>query len=160
VSRGGRGAIRRASLRDLDQLTALWRAINAHHSHLDPLFTERSEAAAEARELLRAQLADEDAAFFVCEREGELVGFCGARIDRAPPILVEVERAQVTDLYVVETLRRRGIARALVAAALEWVRARRVARVEVRVVSGNREGQAFWRALGFEDLLDVLHRRL
>jgi ribosomal protein S18 acetylase RimI-like enzyme len=160
VSPGGREAIRRASIRDLDQLTALWRAINAHHSHLDPLFTERSEAAAEARELVRAQLADADMAFFVSERAGELVGFCAVRIDRAPPILVEVERAQITDLYVVETLRRRGIARALVAAALEWVRARRVARVEVRVVSGNREGQAFWRALGFEDLLDVLHRRL
>jgi GNAT superfamily N-acetyltransferase len=160
VSPGDRGAIRRASLRDLDQLTALWRAINAHHSHLDPLFTERSEAAAEARELVRAQLADDDMAFFVCERAGELVGFCAARIDRAPPILVEVERAQITDLYVVETLRRRGIARALVAAALDWVRARRVARIEVRVVSGNREGQAFWRSLGFVDLLDVLHRRL
>jgi ribosomal protein S18 acetylase RimI-like enzyme len=160
VTSGGRGPVRRASLRDLDQLTALWRAINAHHSHLDPLFTERSEAAAEARELLRAQLADADMAFFVCERHGELVGFCAVRIDRAPPILVEVERAQITDLYVVETLRRRGIARALVDAALDWVRARRVARVEVRVASGNREGQAFWRALGFADLLDVLHLRL
>jgi GNAT superfamily N-acetyltransferase len=160
VSAGGRGGIRRASLRDLDQLTALWRAINAHHSHLDPLFTERSEAAAEARELVRAQLADADTAIFVSERGGELVGFCSVRIDRAPPILIEVERAQVTDLFVVESLRRHGLGRALVAAALDWVRARRVERVEVRVASGNPEGQAFWRALGFKDLMDVLHRRL
>jgi GNAT superfamily N-acetyltransferase len=160
VSRGGHGGIRRASVRDLDQLTALWRAINAHHSHLDPLFTERSDAADEVRELLRAQVGDVDTATFVSERGGALIGFCSVRIDRAPPILVEVERAQVTDLYVVDSLRRQGIARALVAAALEWVRARRVERIEVRVVSGNAEGQAFWRALGFKDLLDVLHRRL
>ena len=120
---GGPESIRRASLRDLDQLAALWRAINAHHSHLDPLFTERSEAGDEVRELLRAQLADTDSAFFVSERAGELVGFCAARIDRAPPILVEVERAQITDLFVVESLRRQGLARALVAAALDWVRA-------------------------------------
>ena len=33
-------------------------------------------------------------------------------------------------------------------------------RVEVRVASRNPEGQAFWRALGFGDLMDVLHRRL
>ena len=160
MSAGGRAGIRRASTRDLDQLTALWRAINAHHSHLDPLFTERSEAGAEARELLRAQLADADMAFFVSERTGELVGFCAVRIDRAPPILVEVERAQITDLFVVESLRRQGLARALVAAALDWVRARRVERVEVRVASGNDEGQAFWRSLDFADLMDVLHRRL
>ena len=157
---GGPEGIRRASLRDLDQLAALWRAINAHHSHLDPLFTERSEAGDEVRELLRGQLADADAVFFVSERAGELVGFCAGRIDRAPPILVEVERAQITDLFVVETLRRRGLGRALVAAVLDWVSARRVARIEVRVASGNREGQAFWRRLGFEDLMDVLHRRL
>ena len=31
---------------------------------------------------------------------------------------------------------------------------------EVRVASGNAEGQAFWRALGFDDLMDVLHKRL
>ena len=91
---------------------------------------------------------------------GELVGFCAVRIDRAPPILVEVERAQITDLFVVESLRRKGLARALVASALEWVRARRVGRIEVRVVRGNPEGQAFWRSLGFSDLMDVLHRRL
>jgi GNAT superfamily N-acetyltransferase len=160
VTAGGRAGIRRASARDLDQLTALWRAINAHHSHLDPLFTERSEAGAEARELLRAQLADADMAFFVSERAGELVGFCAVRVDRAPPILVEVERAQITDLFVVESLRRKGLARALVACALEWVRARRVGRIEVRVARGNHEGQAFWRSLGFSDLMDVLHRRL
>ena len=40
---GGAQGIRRASLRDLDQLAALWRAINAHHSDLDPLFTERPD---------------------------------------------------------------------------------------------------------------------
>jgi GNAT superfamily N-acetyltransferase len=160
VTTGGRGGIRRASVRDIDQLTALWRAINAHHSHLDPLFTERSEAAAEARELLRAQLADADTAIFVSERGAELVGFCAVRIDRAPPILVEVERAQLTDLFVVETLRRHGLGKALVGAALDWVRARRVSRIEVRVATGNHEGQAFWRALGWKDLMDVLHRRL
>jgi hypothetical protein len=35
-----------------------------------------------------------------------------------------------------------------------------VGRVEVRVAARNSEGQAFWRALGFHDLMDVLQRRL
>jgi hypothetical protein len=33
-------------------------------------------------------------------------------------------------------------------------------RVEVRVAARNAEGQAFWRALGFGDFVDVLDRRL
>jgi GNAT superfamily N-acetyltransferase len=56
--------------------------------------------------------------------------------------------------------RRRGIARRLVEAAMAWVRDRGVGRVEIQVASGNREGQAFWRAMGYTDLMDVLHKRL
>jgi hypothetical protein len=48
----------------------------------------------------------------------------------------------------------------LAAAALDWTAERGVDRVEVRVASGNAEGQAFWRGLGFDDLMDVLQRRL
>ena len=49
---------------------------------------------------------------------------------------------------------------ALVDAALDWLRERGAARVEIQVAAGNREGQAFWRAMGFGDLMDVLHKRI
>ena len=146
--------------RDLADVAALWTAITAHHADLDPLFTIRSGADAEIRALLAGQLCDPDAAIFVWNDERELAGFCTVRIDRAPPILEEVERAEITDLGVREGARRRGIGRALVGAATDWIAARGVERVEVRVASRNREGQAFWRALGFGDLMDLLHRRL
>ena len=41
-----------------------------------------------------------------------------------------------------------------------WVRDRGVSRVEIQVAHGNVEGQAFWRAMGFGHLMDVLHKRL
>ena len=43
---------------------------------------------------------------------------------------------------------------------MDWVRDRGVERVEIQVASGNPEGQAFWRALGYADLMSVLHKRL
>ena len=49
---------------------------------------------------------------------------------------------------------------ALVEAAQIWVRERGVARIEIQVARGNLEGQAFWRALGYGPLMDVLHKRL
>ena len=55
---------------------------------------------------------------------------------------------------------RSGIGRALCDAALAWASERGQRRVEVRVAVGNVEGQGFWRALGFRDLMDVLQRRL
>ena len=87
--------------------------------------------------------------FALCGPPAALGGLCTVRIDRAPPIGGEVERAEITDLGVIESFRRRGIGRSLVEAASGWVRSRGVERVEVRVATRNPEGQAFWRAIGF-----------
>ena len=153
-------SLRRAQLADLPRLTELWIEITAHHGALDPLFTQRPGAEGEIRRLIGAMLEDPDAAIFVWEVADDLLGFCSVRVDRAPPILVETRRAEIIDLGVCPSARRRGVGRALVDAALAWTGDRDAARIEVRVATRNREGQAFWRALGFENLMDVLQRRL
>ena len=156
----GRGLVRRAEQRDLLQIAALWTAITTHHQRLDPLFRMRADAAAPLRELLDAIQRDPDARILVYDDNGDLPGMCIVRIDRAPPILEEVERAEITDVGVREDARRSGVATRLVQAALRWVRESGVDRVEVQVAVGNKEGQRFWRAMGFGDLMDVLHKRL
>jgi ribosomal protein S18 acetylase RimI-like enzyme len=154
------GHVRPAESGDLDALTEIWTEITQHHAPLDPLFTLRPGAAAQIRKLLRAVLRDPDAATFVFEADGAVVGMSCVRIDRAPPILRETRRAEITDLGVRRERRRRGVGLALAQAALDWVSSQGVDRVEVRVTRGNRAGQAFWRSLGFGDFMDVLQRRL
>jgi GNAT superfamily N-acetyltransferase len=152
--------IRSAHPRDLDRVAALWVALTEHHAAGDALFTLRPNADAEIRRLLDAVQRDPDAEVFVGDRSGALLGFCTVRLDRAPPILVEAQRAEITDLMVLANERRRGVGRALVERALGWVKERGVERCEVRVASLNAEGQQFWRSVGFGDWMDVLHRRL
>lgn len=160
VAESRRGSIRRANGRDLDRIAALWIALSEHHASADPAFALRPNPDAEIGRLLAATLGDPDAAVFVCESDAVLLGFCTVRIDRAPAIQREVERAEITDLMVREDQRRFGVGRALVDRALDWVRERGVGRCEVRVATRNAEGQGFWRSLGFGDLMDVLQRRL
>ena len=154
------GHVRRATPRDLPRVAALWTAITHHHEGLDPVFDMRGDAADELGRLLGALQRDPDAAIFVYEEGSALPGLCIVRIDHAPPIMQEDERAEISDLGVIGDARRRGIGSALLNEALAWVRDRGVARVEVQVAKANREGQAFWRAHGFGDLMDVLHKRL
>ncbi len=151
--------VRRASLQDLEALTAIWIEITQHHRAIDPLYTLRPGAAAEVKRLLRSMLEASACAVFVADPGGRVEGMSCVRIDRAPPILEELERAEITDLGVRRASRRRGIGRALALAALGWVRERGVGRVEVRVAKGNAEGRAFWRSLGFGDHVEVLQRR-
>jgi ribosomal protein S18 acetylase RimI-like enzyme len=154
------GGIRRAGMADLDAVVDLWLDITRHHAAADPLFTLRPGARPEVIRLVGTLLRDPDAAVFVWEAQRAVHGVCIVRIDRAPPILEETRRAEITDLGVAAAHRRRGVGSALVDRALDWVRDRGVARVEVRVASRNAEGQAFWRARGFGDLMDVLQKRL
>jgi GNAT superfamily N-acetyltransferase len=150
--------VRCATGDDLDELAALWTEITDHHRELDPLYTFRPGAAGAIRSLLRSMLVDRSCAVFVSEIDGEVAGMSCVRIERAPPILQEVERAEITDLGVRRTHRRRGIARALAEAALAWAGDRGVVRAEVRVVVGNEGGEAFWSALGFRDHVRILQR--
>jgi len=154
------GSVRRARESDLDDLTRLWKEIAAHHAPLDPVFALRPDAGGAIRRMLAAQLADDDAAVFVWEEAAQVVALCTVRIDQAPPIQVETRRAEICDIGVAATARRRGVGRALARTASDWARKRGIARIEVRVAVGNREGQTFWRCLGYGDLLDVMHRRL
>lgn len=159
---GGDGRVRPARPQEIDRVAALWGLITDHHAGLDPLFRMRRGPVAEGelRELLRALQRDPDAEIFVFDHAGTPEGLCIVRIDRAPPILEETERAEISDVGVRPTFRRRGVARRLVEAAQGWVRDRGVARIEIQVARGNAEGQAFWRAMGYGHLMDVLHKRL
>jgi len=154
------GKIRRAGPRDLDRVAALWTAIGAYHESLDPAFRMRPDAGDEIRELLRATVRDPHSALLVCDDEGDLQGLCIVRIDRAPPILEETRRGEITDLGVRESARRRGIGTRLVDEALAWLGEAGVARVQVQVAAPNAAAQAFWRARGFQNFMDVLHKRL
>ncbi|MCG8590024.1 MAG: GNAT family N-acetyltransferase [Proteobacteria bacterium] len=154
------GETRPALPRELDRIAELWCALSGHHASFDPLYRLRPGAIDAVRELLRAQLRDPAHQIFVCDRGGDLLGFCIARIDRAPPIQEEELRAEITDVWVRPDARRGGVGRRLAEAAFAWVRAHSVARIEVRVAVENELGQAFWRGLGFGALMDVLHKRL
>jgi ribosomal protein S18 acetylase RimI-like enzyme len=160
TSRARRECIRPATSRDLDRVVALWTAITHHHQHLDPIFEMRPEAGEVLRDLLVGMQRDPDSLILVYDEDGDLPGMLICRIDSAPPIMRESERAEITDLGVRESERRRGIAGELVSTAMRWIRSAGVERVEVQVARGNSEGQAFWRARGFADLMDVLHLRL
>lgn len=152
--------MRPASHRDLDRVTELWMALGEHHAALEPAFSLGPGAGAHARRILAAKLADPDTAILVHDAAGALAGLCIVRVDRAPEIQVERCRGEITDLYVRESARRRGIGRALAEAGIAWTRERGATRVEVRVAAANPTASAFWRASGFGAFVDVLHRRL
>jgi GNAT superfamily N-acetyltransferase len=151
------GNVRPAGHRDVEQLRLLWRALAAHHAAADPEYPLVPGSEARWVKHARGLIDDPDARLWVYDEAGRGLGFCTAEIRRAGD---GPGCAAIEDLFVREESRRSGAGRALVAATFAWLRERGIVRVEVRVASANVEGQAFWRALGFGDFVDVLQRRL
>jgi ribosomal protein S18 acetylase RimI-like enzyme len=151
--------VRPAARRELDRVAALWTLLLAHHAGTPSLApAPRPEAAVRAH--LDALVASGDGALLVAERDGALAGFAALRVLRRPPLFAETERGEIEALYVREEARRRGVGRALAEASLAWLAARGLRRAAIAVAADNAAGQAFWRALGFADAMDVLERPL
>jgi ribosomal protein S18 acetylase RimI-like enzyme len=154
--------IRRARERDLERLVALFFVLLDHHAERARRLALRAGAEAEAqvRRLLAARLRDSDSQVLVWDGEGDLRGFCVARILKRPAIFAETERGEIEHLLVRESSRRRGVGRALAEAGLTWLGERGIRRAEVQVAVENDTARAFWRALGFELASEALELRL
>jgi ribosomal protein S18 acetylase RimI-like enzyme len=153
--------VRVATARDLDRLAALASLLFAQHAADGARFALEPGREGELRVVLAGFLRDASRRLLVAEAsDGNLLGFAAAAIVRRPGPFVERERGEIDWLFVREEARRQSSGRALVAAALAWLRERGVARVEIQVARANASGAAFWRALGFAPSMDVLDLHL
>ena len=110
------------------------------------LTTEMWRAVGDERRYLRAARRHADAAVFVVEDDGEIVGRLSLARDQHPA------SRHVADLGLMVALshRRRGIGRALLERAIMWARESGVRKLELHVFPWNRPAIALYEAFGFE----------
>jgi ribosomal protein S18 acetylase RimI-like enzyme len=83
----------------------------------------------------------------IAEDDGEVLGYVLARMaDQRPDVV------HVTDLYVREDARRRGVAKALLDVVVEAAQAQGRTHLTLEVVSDNHEALAVYRRLGFAEI--------
>lgn len=152
------GAIRPGRPEEREALGELLAGLLAHHGD-HPRFAAAAAGGVPAS-LLANYLGHRDGRVFVADQGGRPVGLISVALARRPAFFAESLRGHVEHLYVVPEARRGGLGRALVEEAFGWLRLAGAARVELEVARDNPEGQAFWAALGFAPITDVLERRL
>ncbi|MDA7948831.1 MAG: GNAT family N-acetyltransferase [Hyphomicrobiaceae bacterium] len=132
-------SIREAERDDAETLAELMRALHAHLK--EP--TEHISADALRRDIFTA---DSVHTVLVAERAGELIGY--ALFHETYESIYAQRGAYMADLYVAETARRQGVARALVAAVASAARARRLRFLWWVSESWDENAQRFYAALG------------
>ena len=151
--------IRRGTKSDTKEVLRLWRGMMELHAQADGRFRPRPAPFGE--QAMEQHLADgvwdrDDVCVYVAEDEGRLVGQIIGMMREPYPVFEPGRYGYVTDIVVDEPARRKGVGRALFLALREWFRAQGADHIRLRAAHRNRAGQAFWRAVGFSDYMDVL----
>ena len=98
---------------------------------------------------LGTQLSRDDAVVVVAEQDGTIVGYVYATVEPLSWKELRDEAGFIHDVYVDEPARRSGIARALIDAALAWLRERGVPRVVLWTPTPNAGAQHLFERAGF-----------
>ncbi|HUO93234.1 MAG TPA: GNAT family N-acetyltransferase [Rhizomicrobium sp.] len=100
---------------------------------------------------LSAEVSRRNGKIFVAEANGELLGW-GVAHERENEIFVVADErlaGHITELYVIEAWRGKGVGRALIAACETWAKSRRLKTMTIGVLAGNARARRIYEANGF-----------
>ena len=150
--------IRDGSEDDLDDVVELWKDLVDHHREFSDYYTLRRDGRRNWSKYLREKFSEKSTRLIVAEEGGRLVGFMLCLLDPVKPIFRERTVGLISDAYVVEHRRRKGIMKEMLAVALRWFRKNKVRAAEINVSAANREAKEAWAQLGFKPFAE--RRRL
>ena len=154
--------VRRATRADARELGTLGGMLMRTHYAFDQ---QRFMSPGDAPEagygrFLASQLGDTESAVFVAERGGEVLGYVYVGLE--PQSWKELREAAgfIHDVAVAEHGRRLGVARALVDAAMAWLREQGAPRVLLWSAAPNDAAQRLFESLGFRRTMVEMTREL
>lgn len=143
--------IRFACEKDIPGMIALLQQVGEVHHQIRPdLF--RAGAQKYDETALLALLADEMRPIFIAEEEGTVAGycFCILQVTENDPVLCDRRVIYIDDLCVDETVRGKGVAKALYDAVLAYGRENRFDAVTLNVWCGNDRAMRFYEKVGMK----------
>jgi ribosomal protein S18 acetylase RimI-like enzyme len=154
--------VRRATEADASALGRLGGMLLRAHHTFDPqrFIAPGSDPEGGYEWFLRTQLKEEDAAVFVADQQGAVIGYVFAALE--PISWKELRDACgfIHDIAVDDPGRRSGVATALMEAAMAWLRSRGAPRVVLGTAERNAGAQRLFEKLGFRRTMIEMTREL
>ena len=148
--------LRHATVEDFERIRPMWHALYEHQFEHGMLL-RLPEGAYDAWLKSIQPFLGRFASVVLSELNGEIVGFVAGRIRTLPPYFGASTIGAISEVFVSDQHRGRGIGQRLLAFALQWFEEQQIRRIELQVVAGNPDGIRFYRQLGWhEELLQMV----
>jgi len=143
--------LRTATHKDYEALCLLYAQVDRVHFEALSEFFRPVEGPARSREFFAEIFANEDAAIFVAEHEGALVGAIHCYIHSAPrvPFIVPRRFVHIPNMVVDESFRHHGVGQALLERVHQWTQEKRLTEVELAVWEFNTAARSLYEKLGY-----------
>jgi GNAT superfamily N-acetyltransferase len=144
---------------DTASIGAMWQALMAHHRALDPRFTIAPDAEQKYVRHVQEMIRSRNARALVAEDPdaGVLIGYLLGEIQSRPPLAQPGLYGFISDIYVQEAWRQRGVGRALFEEMRRWFVDRKANAIELYIAEANPTAAVFWKEMGLSPFLKLLH---
>ena len=155
--------IRRAAILDFEVFNRL--LLEVHRLHVENeahIFREPEDGVVFPKHRMVEILSDDEAAIFLAEAGGRVVGFAVVMLRRPPDDALFVPRkfAVVDSIGVTEAFQSRGVGRALMEEVTGWAREHHAPSIELSVHDFNRQAIRFYELLGFSTYLHRMEKKI
>lgn len=158
--------IRKARLSDVDEIVELWKRFMeqqrglGHKQGEDMLPVMRKNAPEIIRKYISRSIRGKNGFVVVIEDGGKLQGYMLSRIQKNIPVFREDHTGYVSDIYLEEKYRGKGLSTEMWLETLRWFREKNIREVGIRVLSYNDTAYEVYRKWGFRDYLKELRMDL
>ena len=154
--------LRVAALEDYDEMCMLLEQGDYFHAQALPQVFRSIGGPARSRGYFQKILDNDNAAIFVAEQQGKLIGLVRSEVRTAPdvPLFVPRHFVYIDDLVVSESFRHQGIGKALVECVHQWAQEKGLTEVELGVWEFNTSARMLYEKLGYQTTRRTMGKRL
>jgi ribosomal protein S18 acetylase RimI-like enzyme len=131
-------------------IVELWKELSDYVYEFDPHYKRSEDAHVKFERFLREVMESYKSLVLVAPEGKELVGFCIAYVTEHR-VLHETKFGFISDIFVKGQYRGRGLGTEMIEETKKWFEELHIARIELRLSTKNKIGNAFWRKHGFID---------
>jgi len=150
--------IRDARKEDLKAVVGLWEKLAEQHARLSSELRLAPDGKRKWARYLAKKFSEKSTKLIVAEEDGDIVGFMLCLLTPNTPIYKDKTIGVISDVYVNEKRRKKGVAGMMLKLALRWFAKNRASSVQLGTAYANLEARAIWNQLGFRPF--YMYKRL